>query len=397
MTPDKTPKVPYTLPKAEMHVHISLALSNETFIKRVKKKRTPLTLDFIVERETRYYRDLEQFHATYESMRHMTSTAQELADTTQQYLERIAREGAIYAEISNSYRAGADFEWQMEAVNAGIEAARANYGIEARIVVTTLRDHGPEKAEQAARFLKGYQSPYITAFGLVGDEGVNQFMDFSRALHIAWHEAGLGLTPHVAEQHMHNAVDFLEAIPAEALEANHRDMRRLRIGHGVLIHSSTELMREYAEKKICLEICLSSNKRIGLPQQTKALPLGQVIASQNEKRAVTFDRPLEQYYESVEDHPIKRFMDMGIPVCLGSDNPLLMNTNIGKEHSLAYKAGVRKLSDQLQLTRNAIANANIDPITRTRLAKQIDDYESTVDYGVLPTASALGYQKAFID
>ena len=119
------------------------------------------------------------------------------------------------------------------------------------------------------------------------------------------------------------------------------------------------------------------------------MPQGRVVASQNGSREITVNRPLKQYYESVEDHPIKLFMDMGIPVCLGSDNPLLMNTNIGKEHSLAYKAGVRKLTDQLQLTRNAIANANIDPITRTRLAKLIDDYESTVDYGALPKSSAL--------
>lgn len=396
-TEAKSPKVPYTLPKAEMHVHISLALSNETFIRRVKKKRTPLSVDFIVERETRYYPDLSKFHGTYESMRHMTSSAQELADTVQQYLERIACEGAIYAEISNSYREGSAFEAQMEAVSAGIEAARHNTGIEARIVVTTLRNHGPEKAEAAATFLKTYQNPYITAFGLVGDEGVNQFMGFSRALHIAWHEAGLGLTPHVAEQHLHNAVDFLEAIPQEAFAHSPRDMRRLRIGHGVLIHTSSDLMREFAARKVCMEICLSANKRIGLPEETKTMQQGDTITSQNGRRSVTVDRPLLNYYESLESHPIKHFMDAGIPVCLGSDNPLLMNTNIGKEHSLAYKAGVTSTQDHLLLTRNALSYANIDPITRARLISLVDEYETITEAGDLPITSMLGYQKAFVD
>lgn len=379
-----------------MHVHISLALSNETFIRRVKKKRTPLNIDFIVERETRYYPDLSKFHGTYESMRHMTSTPQELADTVQQYLERIAREGTIYAEISNSYREGADFEAQMEAVSAGIEAARHNTGIEARIVVTTLRDHGPEKAEAAATFLKSYQNPYITAFGLVGDEGVNQFMGFSKALHIAWHEAGLGLSPHVAEQHLHNAVDFLEAVPAEAFHHAPRDTRRLRIGHGVLIHTSSDLMREFAERKICMEMCLSANKRIGLPDATKATSTGDTIHAQNNNRTAKIDSPLLNYYESVEAHPIKHFMDAGIPVCLGSDNPLLMNTNIGKEHTLAYKAGVTDIQDHLQITRNALTYANIDPITRTRLLSLVDEYEQMIAGGDLPVTSMLGYQKAFI-
>ena len=393
----KTPKVPYTLPKAEMHVHISLGLSNEAFIRRVKKKRTNLSLDFLVDRETRYYPELPDFHGTYESMRHMTNTSQELANTVQQYLERIAREGAIYAEISNSFREGNAFTDQMDAICAGIEAARHNTGIETRIVVTTLRDHGPEKAEQAAKFLSQYQNPYITAFGLVGDEGLNQFMGFSKALHMAWHEAGLGLTPHVAEQHLHNAVDFLEAVPEESLSNHPRDMRRLRIGHGVLIHMSSDLMKEFADKQICMEMCLSANKRIGLPQATKDLQRGEAITSQNGNRTASIDAPLLNYYEEVESHPIKQFMDYGIPVCLGSDNPLLMNTNIGKEHSLAYKAGVNTMEDQLQLTRNALTYANIDPITRTRLLALIDDYELITEDGDLPGSSMLGYQKAFVD
>lgn len=393
----KTPKTPYTLPKAEMHVHISLSLSNETFIRRVKKKRTPLNIDFIIDRETRYYPNLEKFHGTYESMRHMTNSSQELADTVQTYLERIAREGCIYAEISNSYREGADFEWQMEAVSAGIEAARHNTGIEARIVVTTLRDHGPEQAEKAATFLSTYQNPYITAFGLVGDEGLNQFMGFSRALHIAWHDAGLGLTPHVAEQHLHNAVDFLEAVPTDAFDMRPRDTRRLRLGHGILIHMSSDLMQAYADKQICMEICLSANKRIGLPDATKALVKGDQITSQNEQRTITIDQELSHYYEAIEHHPIKKFMDAGIPVCLGSDNPLLMNTNIGKEYTLATKAGVTGTDNQLQLTRNAITYANIDPITRARLMAMIDDYQDIVDTDGLPVSSMLGYHRAFMD
>ena len=387
----KSPKIPYTLPKAEMHVHISLALANETFIRRVKKKRTELSLNFLIERETRYYPTLTKFHNTYESMRHMTANPQELAETVQNYLERIAREGAIYAEISNSFREGAVFEKQMEAVCAGIEAARANTGIETRIVVTTLRDHGADKAEQAVQFLKNYKNPYITGFGLVGDEGLNQFAEFSNALHMAWHEAGLGLTPHVAEQHLHNAVDFLEAVPIESLDNHPRDMRRLRIGHGVLIHTSTDLMKEFADKQICMEMCLSANKRIGLPDETKGMAQGTKI------KTITVDRPLQHYYERVEDHPIKSFMDQGIPVCLGSDNPLMMNTNIGKEHSLAYNAGVTNIADHLKITRNAITYANVDPVTRARLLSKINDYEGAIKNGALPSETILGYQKAFVD
>ena len=82
-------------------------------------------------------------------MRHLTMTPRELASTTQDYLERISREGCIYAEISNSFRDEEGFEERMEAISAGIEAAKYNKGIEARIVVTAIRDQGGEHATEA--------------------------------------------------------------------------------------------------------------------------------------------------------------------------------------------------------------------------------------------------------
>ena len=86
-------------------------------------------------------------------MRNLTRNGEELAHVTQTYLETIADQGAIYAEVSNSFREGADFDAQMEAVAEGIKHAQERTGIEARIVVTTLRDRGYEFAELAAKTL----------------------------------------------------------------------------------------------------------------------------------------------------------------------------------------------------------------------------------------------------
>lgn len=393
--PAEKPKVPWSLPKAEMHVHISLALANESFIRRVKKKRTPLTLDFLVDRETRYYPNLKKFHHTYEAMRHMTSTNQELASTVQRYLERIAREGAIYAEISNSFRNEAIFDQQIEAIEAGIEAAKVNTGLETRIVVTTLRDHGGEQALKAVNHLIKSPKKYVGAFGLVGDESLNYMDEFETALHKAWHEAGIGLTPHVAEQYLHNAVDFLSSVPKEAFTYDKKDKRQLRVGHGVLIHRSSELLKMFQDKDICLEICLSANKRISLPEETKQQPLTQVVEAQDKSIKITADNPLQDYYQSIEAHPIKTIFDAGVPICLGSDNPLLLNTNIGKEHALAHKAGITDHEDHLKITRNAIKFANVDYETRKKLFKKIEKYEQKSKKGY-PNKSMLGYQQAFV-
>lgn len=391
----KKPLVCYTLPKAEMHVHIALALASQVFLRRIKDRRTPLTPDFLITQNHRYYQDLKEFHNTYEAMRHITKTPRELASTVQDYLERISREGCVYAEISNSFRDEALFDQQMEAIAAGIEAAQYNKGIEARIVVTSIRDFGAEKAEKAVKHLTKKRHKYVTGFGLVGDEGLNPFSDFKQALHMAWHEAGLGLAPHVAEQHPRNAIDFLSSLPEEALNARETETRRLRIGHGTLIHLSSELMTEFAEKKICLETCLSANKRLGLPDNTKAIVQGDRITSTDKQRDVVMDNPRLDYYNDIAKHPLKTFAQKGIPVCLGSDNPLLMNTNIGKEYSLAVKAGYEDVAPIINLTKTALNFANVEYDVRQKLLNHVSQYEADLAMGKTPIKTVLGYRRAF--
>ena len=369
----KTHPVSHDLPKAEMHTHISLALSPSDFRDRVEQGRTDLGFGFIQERNARYYPDLFHFHSTYERMRNLTRNGEELAHVTQTYLETIADQGAIYAEVSNSFREGADFDAQMEAVAEGISHAQERTGIEARIVVTTLRDRGYEFAELAAKTLAKKSFNKVAAFGLVGDELCDSLADYKQALDIAFHEAGLGLAPHVAEQDVRNAIDFLDIVPKDIVEAAEDDHRRLRVGHGSLIHVSSELLQAYAERKICLEVCLSANNRIGLPHDTRELEIGQKVANQN-GTSVTADNKLQDYFNSLADHPLPIFEERGIPVVLGSDNPLLLNTNIAKEYSLAVaKAGYA--GDPLEFTETAVEYANVDWETRESLRRQIAKYE----------------------
>jgi aminodeoxyfutalosine deaminase len=172
------------------------------------------------------------------------------------------------------------------------------------------------------------------------------------------------------------------------------DHRRLRAGHATLIHLSSELMQKFAEHQICIEACLSANKRINLPAQTRAHGVSEKVTTVA-GRSVTLDRPLRTYFKNLWQHPLKDFVAAGIPVCLGSDNPLLQNTNIGKENSLAMKARLTDLAGALQMTENAIKFANVDMMTRLALLQKVDLYRTSVRAGKAPTATAFGYKRAF--
>jgi len=399
---EKPPLVGYDLPKLEMHVHGSLAASHETFLKRQQKGRTDVPVDFLFNPKLRYYENLDQFHGTYERIRKITRNQYELAKVTQEYCERIVKEGGIYAEISNSFRNAADFEWQMEAIEEGIKAVKTLFpNFEASVVVTGLRSDGinlatsgPVHAKEAADFLTRKHFPLVRAFGVVGPENGDSMADYRDAFHIAWNEAGLGLVPHVSEQFLHNFLDIMLALPKEAFDPANNDNRRLRFGHGTLLHTSSEAMRMVGAMGICLEVCLSANKRIGLPFESRKLEIGDVIKGRTSDQTLTIDRPLRRYFNDLSQHPLTMFMDMGIPVCLGSDNPLLMNTNIGKEYSLAVKAGLQEM-DTLTLTENAIRFANTTADARQRMMKMLNDYRAIVATGIRPDRTALGFKYAY--
>ncbi len=379
----KVHPVPAKLPKADMHVHISMAWTEALFRRFLEEGREGLDEAVLKDKHRRYYETLEHHHQMYESLRRAV-TPDDLTMITQSYLECIAeRDGAIYAEVQNSYRADPRaFEQQINAITAGILAAKESTGIEARIVVTALRDHGPENAERAAQFLTTYKQAHpdtlVTGYGLVGSENPKHgsLHDFSHAMHLAWHEAGLGLTPHVAEQYVMPAIDFFGAVPVESLGfMDPNDPRRLRAGHATLIHTSTELMNRFADNGVCIESCPSSNKRLGLPDETMQISVGQQITGHS-GHVVTLDQHLSVYFNNISKHPLPVFLRRGIPVCLGSDNPFLDNTSGGKEHAMALQTGaVTGVEGLLNFTRNAIRYANIDPVTRTALLKKVDDYE----------------------
>ena len=81
----------------------------------------------------------------------------------------------------------------------------------------------------------------------------------------------------------------------------------MRIGHGVASIRDERLVRELAERKIPLEVCIVSNV------QTKAVP-------------------------SLAEHPIRRLFDAGVRVTLNTDNRTVSDTTLSREIQVAREA-----------------------------------------------------------
>ena len=105
-------------------------------------------------------------------------------------------------------------------------------------------------------------------------------------------EAGASITCHASE-------DLLVGKPQNALTAVEALGAR-RIGHGIQIHRDQDVMRRIRDSGVLLEVSVTSN----------------VLTS-----AVS----------SIEDHPVRKLWEYGIPVCPNTDDPGIMAIDINHE------------------------------------------------------------------
>ena len=113
-----------------------------------------------------------------------------------------AREGAIYVELiaspDHARSVGLTDAEHYEGIAAGIDDARRDGDIEARILIAAIRNFGVEAAVDIARRHADDRHPYVVGFNLAGDEAGYPAGLFAEAYAIAA-ASGLGCTVHAGE------------------------------------------------------------------------------------------------------------------------------------------------------------------------------------------------------
>ena len=109
---------------------------------------------------------------TYEAACSVLATPEDYARLAAAVLAKSAADGVVYAEIlprARPLRRRRSRRWAdyLAAIVAGATAADR---IEARFIPVAIRHFGPEHAEAAARRVAAAPSPFVTGFGLAGEE-----------------------------------------------------------------------------------------------------------------------------------------------------------------------------------------------------------------------------------
>ncbi|WED42428.1 adenosine deaminase [Legionella cardiaca] len=323
-----------TIKKAELHTHLEGTIAPDLAIKLARRNKLSLPQTLIAkDGESYQYRDFLDFLKAYDSVAAVIKCPEDYFDITFEYLKANAQSGTIYIEMMYSpdhaeKSSNIPSIEHLQAIQQAINDAEEKYRIIGRIIITAVRHFGAESAVKVATQAIKENVPCIVGFGLGGDEINFPPRLFSEAYKIAA-EGGLSCTVHAGE--FAPASGMLEAIKYLPIK---------RIGHGVQGIHSPETLAQLKDKNIALEICPSSNVALGL-------------------------------FQDLLHHPLPRFVEAGVTISLGSDDPPFFRTNLAREYELVQKNYQYSDEQMKRFTAMAIESSFADEKTKLKLQKEL--------------------------
>ncbi len=304
------------MPKVELHVHLEGSIQPDTLLTLAERNGVRLPADSLEGLQAFYhYTSLDHFMIVYNTVCSCLRTPDDLSLIAYQFGAEMARQNIRYAEVTPtpwSLRrdTGLAFGAILDALNDGRMRAEADFGVRMRWIFGITRDD-VESRMAVARWAVTSRDQGTVALGLGGSEARYPPELFRDAFQHA-RAGGLRSVPHAGESLGPGSV-------WTALNMLHAD----RIGHGVRSVEDPALVDYLVERQIPLEVCPTSNIRIGL-------------------------------YDGYDDHPLRALWKAGALVTVHSDDPPMMDTTLTHEYAL--------LISEFGLDRSALERVSLNAV-----------------------------------
>jgi adenosine deaminase len=310
------------LPKAELHCHLDGSVRPQTLLDLAAERGVPLPAHSAAEMNrymvVRNAHNLEEHLARFSVTLSVMQDAPALERIARELIEDAARDGVRYIEIRYSpvlnTQEGLSLDEAVEAPLRGIAAGTVETGTIGRVIICALRHLEPPVSSELARLAVAYKHRGIVGFDLAGGESGNPARDHAESFAYA-RAHDLAVTVHAGEGY-----------GAESVRQAVHDCGADRIGHATRLFEDPELAQYVNDRRLALEICLTSNV------QTRAVP-------------------------AYEVHPLRAYYDQGHNVVLNTDNRLMSGTTLTDEYAHAARALGFSLRELADIARNGFASA----------------------------------------
>ena len=340
--PDRTPNNPSSahisrdilrrLPKAELHCHLDGSVRPQTLIDLGREydvampKPDARTLAAYMRVDDA--RNLEDYLARFATTLSVMQTAEAVERIAFELAEDAFSEGVRYIETRFApvlnVHGGMTLDQVVEAAVRGLARAEKQHGIVGRVIVTALRNNPPAESMELSELAVAYRGQGVVGFDLAGGEKGFPARDHRAAFQNALRH-DMACTCHAGEG------DGPDSVRQAVYECGAH-----RIGHATHLIEDKALTNDVRDRRIALEICLTSNV------QTRAV-------------------------SSYETHPLRQYYERGLSVVLNTDNRLMSGVNLTDEYEHAVRELGFSFDELCEISINGFATAFVDQDVRDRL------------------------------
>ncbi|HSN92404.1 MAG TPA: adenosine deaminase [Anaeromyxobacteraceae bacterium] len=291
------------LPKTDLHCHLDGSLRLETILDLAEKQKVKLPASDPEGLARAIHmgeicESLEDYLTAFDVTLAVLQTEEALFRAAHELAVDCARENVRYLEVRYSpvlhTRKGLKATAIVDAVLDGLRAGQRETGLRSNVIVCGIRHMDPQTSIRLAELAVAYKGKGVVGFDLAGAEEGHPAREHREAIQLIL-DNNVNVTIHAGEAYG----------PDSIAQAVHKCGAH-RIGHGVRLRESGDLLNYVNDHRIPLEMCPSSNV------QTRSAA-------------------------DLASHPLKFYFDFGLRVTVNTDNRLVTDTTLTKELWLVHR------------------------------------------------------------
>ncbi len=285
-----------SLPKIELHLHLDCSLSYSVVQALAPSiTREEFQRNFIAPAKCT---NLADFLTRAPKSIALMQTAEQLRLITFDVFEQLKRDNVLYAELRFApllhTEKGLSGEQVVEAVNEATVRASQATGVEARLILCTLRHFSAEQSLHTVQLVERFQGTAVAALDIAGDEA-----GFPVDAHIPAFQYAI-------ERSIPRTAHTGEASGPQSVWKTLKYLCPSRLGHGVRSIEDPALIDLLRNKHIHLEVCPTSNIQTNI-------------------------------YDTYADHPIGRLYGLGLSLGVNTDARTITNITLTQEYEQLHR------------------------------------------------------------
>lgn len=318
------------LPKAELHLHLDCSLSYD-----VVKQINP-AISYEEYRESFVAppkcTDLADYLKRAVKGFELMQTKENLRLVTLDLFQQLKEDNVVYAEIRFApllhIQKGLKPTEIVETVDKAVTDGINQTGIEAGIILCTLRHYSEEQSMETVNLVHQFKGTNVVGFDIAADEAGFPITNHIKAFEFA-RANGIHCTAHAGE-----------AKGADSVWETLKHFHPSRIGHGVRSAEDDKLLEFLKQEKIHLEVCPTSNIQTNV-------------------------------YDKIEDHTADKIYKSGVSMSISTDCRTISDTTLTNEYGIMEKIFNWNKEHFLRCNLEAIEHSFTTPDKKQKLKEKI--------------------------